>query len=328
MAGIAANAVYGFFQLLLAETSGRNLDQMILGRIGLYDSTGINVFGSVGDADVYRTTGLTLDPSHLGVMLILPLLVLFPIYLRLERGHPLRTPLAVLLAFLLLVAALDALTERAARARRRGPRARVPLPAHAGQAAGACPARRARARPRGRDRAARRLLPDRDRGPHAARRELDPDAPRVLLAHPTCARAASVLRPRPEHVRLVLRVPDRRVELRAALVLRRAPDGDGARRDGALRRLARLPVRPPARAPPAGAGARPPRRRARREGPTARLGDDRGASRDARRERLLPDHAVLLLLRLRLPHPGRAGRLRPGGRPPRGAGEERDTVSP
>ena len=103
MAGIAANAVYGFFQLLLAETSGRNLDQMILGRVGLYDSTGINVFGSVGDADVYRTTGLTLDPSHLGVMLILPLLVLFPIYLRLERGHPWRTPLAVTLAFLLLV---------------------------------------------------------------------------------------------------------------------------------------------------------------------------------------------------------------------------------
>jgi len=103
MAGIAVNAVYGFFQLLLAETSGANLDRMILGRLGLYDSTGINVFGTVGGADVYRTTGLTLDPSHLGVMLVLPLLVLFPLYLRLERGHHLRTPLAVLLAFLVLV---------------------------------------------------------------------------------------------------------------------------------------------------------------------------------------------------------------------------------
>jgi hypothetical protein len=103
MAGIAANAVYGFFQLVLAETSGANLDRMILGRLGLYDQTGINVFGSVGGADVYRTTGLTLDPSHLGVMLVIPLLVLFPLYLRLERGHHLRTPLAILLAFLLLV---------------------------------------------------------------------------------------------------------------------------------------------------------------------------------------------------------------------------------
>ena len=42
----------------------------------------INIFGAVGESDVYRTTGLTGDPNHLGVMLIVPLLVLTPIYLR------------------------------------------------------------------------------------------------------------------------------------------------------------------------------------------------------------------------------------------------------
>jgi O-antigen ligase len=35
--------------------------------------------------------------------LLLPILILSPLYLRLERGHRLRTPLAVLIAFLLLV---------------------------------------------------------------------------------------------------------------------------------------------------------------------------------------------------------------------------------
>jgi exopolysaccharide production protein ExoQ len=56
----------------------------------------------VGESDVYRTTGLTGDPNHLGVMLIVPLLVLTPIYLRFERGHRLRVPLAALLGFLLI----------------------------------------------------------------------------------------------------------------------------------------------------------------------------------------------------------------------------------
>ena len=46
---------------------------------------------------------LTLDPNHLGIMLIVPLLVLLPIYLRLERGHRLRLPLALTLAFLAVV---------------------------------------------------------------------------------------------------------------------------------------------------------------------------------------------------------------------------------
>ena len=103
VAGFAANAAYGLAQLALAETTGGNLDQALLGRLGLYERGGITVFGIVGTQNVYRTTALTLDPNHLGVMLVVPLLVLFPLYLRLERGHPARAPLAALLAFLTLV---------------------------------------------------------------------------------------------------------------------------------------------------------------------------------------------------------------------------------
>ena len=102
-AGFVANAAYGLAQLALAETGGVNLDQMLLGRLGLYERGGINVFGAVGQAAIYRTNALTLDPNHLGVMLVVPLLVLFPLYLRLERGHPLRALLALVLAFLALV---------------------------------------------------------------------------------------------------------------------------------------------------------------------------------------------------------------------------------
>jgi O-antigen ligase len=46
---------------------------------------------------------LTADPNHLGIILDVPLLALVPIYLKLERGHRLRVPIAVLLAFFLLV---------------------------------------------------------------------------------------------------------------------------------------------------------------------------------------------------------------------------------
>jgi O-antigen ligase len=102
VAGFAANAAYGLVQLVLAE-GGTNLDQAVLGRLGLYQRGGINVFGVVGDANIYRTTALTFDPNHIGVMLVVPLLVVFPIYLRLERGHRLRLPLACLLAFLAFV---------------------------------------------------------------------------------------------------------------------------------------------------------------------------------------------------------------------------------
>jgi hypothetical protein len=101
-AGVAVNAAYGLLELAVAETSGRNLDETVLGAVGAYERGGINIYGAVAGENVYRTNALTGDPNHLGIMLIVPLLVLLPVYLRLERGHRLRTPLALLLAFLAL----------------------------------------------------------------------------------------------------------------------------------------------------------------------------------------------------------------------------------
>ena len=63
----------------------------------------INVYGAIEGASVYRPNALTGDPNHLGIELVLPLLILTPLYLRLEQGHRLRTPLAALLGFLLVV---------------------------------------------------------------------------------------------------------------------------------------------------------------------------------------------------------------------------------
>lgn len=100
VAGLAFNGLYGLVQFAAAET-GRDIDALVLHPI-TGGASRINIFGAVGESDVYRTTGLTPDPNHLGVMLIVPLLVLTPIYLRLERGHRLRVPLAALLGFLLI----------------------------------------------------------------------------------------------------------------------------------------------------------------------------------------------------------------------------------
>ena len=62
------------------------------------------MFGAVGGTqEVFRPNALTGDPNHLGIELVVPLLVLTPLYLRLEAGHRLRTPLAVSLAFMLVV---------------------------------------------------------------------------------------------------------------------------------------------------------------------------------------------------------------------------------
>ena len=103
LGGIALNAVYGVVQLGLAELTGANLDELLVEPITSRE-TAINVFGAVGGTqEVFRPNALTGDPNHLGIELVLPLLVLAPLYLRLERGHRLRTPLAALLAFLLVV---------------------------------------------------------------------------------------------------------------------------------------------------------------------------------------------------------------------------------
>jgi O-antigen ligase len=103
LGGIALNALYGVVQLAVAELAGANLDEILIEPI-TSRQTGINVFGAIGGTqEVFRPNALTGDPNHLGIELVIPLLVLTPIYLRLERGHRLRLPLAALLGFLLVV---------------------------------------------------------------------------------------------------------------------------------------------------------------------------------------------------------------------------------
>jgi O-antigen ligase len=100
--GFVANALYGIVQLGTAEVLGINLDQSVLSPL-TGGASQINVYGAIEGASVYRPNALTGDPNHLGIELVIPLLVLTPLYLRLERGHRLKVPLAVVLALLLVV---------------------------------------------------------------------------------------------------------------------------------------------------------------------------------------------------------------------------------
>ena len=100
-AGLVANCAYGALQLLAAR-GGTNLDHAVLSPL-TGGASSINIYGSVNGSSVYRPNALTGDPNHLGVMLDVPLLALTPVYLRLERGHRLRWPLGLALAFMLLM---------------------------------------------------------------------------------------------------------------------------------------------------------------------------------------------------------------------------------
>jgi O-antigen ligase len=100
-AGLVANCVYGVLQLFAAR-AGHNLDKTVLSPL-TGGASAINVYGSVGGSSVYRPNALTGDPNHLAVMLDVPLLVLLPLYLRLERRHRLKRPLAVALGFMLIL---------------------------------------------------------------------------------------------------------------------------------------------------------------------------------------------------------------------------------
>jgi hypothetical protein len=102
-AGIVLNAIYGVLQLLDARRGG-NLDATLLSPI-TGGASQINVYGAINGANVYRPNALTGDPNHLGIMLIVPLLILTPLYLRLEKGNRWRKWLMVTIAFLLFVEA-------------------------------------------------------------------------------------------------------------------------------------------------------------------------------------------------------------------------------
>jgi len=99
--GFLANAAYGILQLV-AQLGGHSLDHLVLNPL-TGGAASINIYGAINGQNIYRVNALTGDPNHLGVMLIVPLLMLTPVYLRLPRGHRLKVRLAVLLAFLLLV---------------------------------------------------------------------------------------------------------------------------------------------------------------------------------------------------------------------------------
>ena len=86
--GIVVNAAYGVLQLLDARRGG-NLDASLLSPI-TGGASQINVYGAINGASVYRPNAMTGDPNHLGIMLIVPLLILTPLYLRLEKGHRIR----------------------------------------------------------------------------------------------------------------------------------------------------------------------------------------------------------------------------------------------
>src|SRR5206468_2382858 len=101
--GIVANAFYGVLQLLDARR-GANLDASVLSPI-TGGASQINVYGAINGANVYRPNAMTGDPNHLGIMLIVPLLILTPLYLRLEKGNRWRTKLMAAIAFLLFVEA-------------------------------------------------------------------------------------------------------------------------------------------------------------------------------------------------------------------------------
>ena len=99
--GMAVNAAYGVVQLVTAQ-AGVNLDSLFVSPL-TGGASQINIYGAINGSDVYRPNALTGDPNHLGIMLIVPLLVLTPLYLRLEQGHRLRRKLGALIAFMIIV---------------------------------------------------------------------------------------------------------------------------------------------------------------------------------------------------------------------------------
>src|SRR5689334_12715130 len=88
--------------IAVAQGTGGNLDATVLSPI-TGGASQINIYGAVQGANVYRPNGITGDPNHLAIELLVPLLVLLPIYLRLEKGHRLRTPLMLTLMLLFAV---------------------------------------------------------------------------------------------------------------------------------------------------------------------------------------------------------------------------------
>ena len=115
--GIVISAAYGLLQTAVRSVTGIELDAILIkpffpgaralganlyGVVSTYDQ-----YGVTSQANVYRLTGFSEDPNHLGVMAAVPLLVLTALIVGARDGFAARhrTPLACL-AGILLVATL------------------------------------------------------------------------------------------------------------------------------------------------------------------------------------------------------------------------------
>ena len=271
----------------------------------------INVYGAINGASVFRPNALTGDPNHLGIMLIVPLLVLTPLYLRLERGHRMRRWLAPTIGFLLIV---EAATLSRSGLLGLGVGAlvlAVPVPALSPHAAAARADRRSRSRSSPAIVLSRRsyfttILKSRVQtsgGSENAHFQVYRFIPHVLHTDPLFGLGLNTFSVYYEFVTGKTNWGPHSYYV--ALIVETGLVGTAA-----LRGVPLLGVPPPARGARARARARRRARPARRARPPARVGLHRRARRDARVERLLPDDAVLLLLRVRRARAGDPRRLR------------------
>jgi O-antigen ligase len=102
-AGITASALYAAAQLIVHETGG-SLDATVISPLTGRPARTL-IYRLNQSPDVPRVTGLTTDPNHLAIMLIVPILLLLPLYVVVERRDRRRLPIALLLATLLLIGA-------------------------------------------------------------------------------------------------------------------------------------------------------------------------------------------------------------------------------
>jgi O-antigen ligase len=117
IAGVAVSSAYGLVQLATRVATGVELDTLLIspyfsgarriganfyGVVSTYDA-----YGVTGQATVYRLTGLSEDPNHLGVIASVPLLLLTALVIGARTGLVARRRAAAAgVAALLLVAAI------------------------------------------------------------------------------------------------------------------------------------------------------------------------------------------------------------------------------
>jgi O-antigen ligase len=103
LAGIAANGAYAGLQLVAAAT-GHNLDATVLSPLTGNPARSMD-YGLMYGPDVLRARGVTRDPNHLGIMLLIPTLALVALSPRLtglRRAYAAAVALAGLLVVLTL----------------------------------------------------------------------------------------------------------------------------------------------------------------------------------------------------------------------------------